>query len=77
MPCAHGESSGCGGLVPRLGGLERRNIFANDRDRGHLLDLLPELKEPYRSRTHAHARPDNHYRAIVQTPEANPSQGLQ
>jgi len=58
-------------------GLERRAIFGEDRDRTHFLDLLAELSERYRILIHAYALMDNHYHAILQTPEANLSAGMQ
>lgn len=58
-------------------GLERRDIFANDADRRHLLELFATLHERYRIRIHAYALMDNHYHAILQTPDANLSRGMQ
>jgi putative transposase len=58
-------------------GIERRDIFADARDRGHLLELYAQAHERYRFRIHAYALMDNHYHAIIQTPDANLSQGMQ
>jgi REP element-mobilizing transposase RayT len=65
-------------------GLERRAIFGaeagrpeTERDREHFLELWAEAHERYRLRIHAYALLDNHYHAIVQTPEANLSAALQ
>ena len=58
-------------------GLERRDIFADDADRRHWLELFEVLHERYRIRIHAYALMDNHYHAILQTPDANLSRGLQ
>lgn len=58
-------------------GLERREIFADDLDRRHLLELLAEMRERYRIVVHAYVLMTNHYHAIVQTPEANLSAGMQ
>ena len=58
-------------------GLERRAIFGDDRDREHLLELLADLSGRYRIRIHAYALMENHYHAILQTPEANLSRGMQ
>jgi REP element-mobilizing transposase RayT len=58
-------------------GLERRAIFAEDADRIHFLDLLAEMHERYRILIHAYAQMDNHYHAILQTPDANLSRGMQ
>ena len=52
-------------------GTERREIFSGPRDREHFLELLAELPERYRVRVHGYALMDNHYHAIMQTPEAN------
>ena len=58
-------------------GTERRQIFADDRDREHFLELLGGVRERYRFRPHAYALMGNHYHAIVQTPDANLSDGMQ
>jgi REP element-mobilizing transposase RayT len=58
-------------------GLERREIFADDRDQRHLLELLAEMRERYRIVVHAYVLMTNHYHAILQTPDANLSAGMQ
>ena len=58
-------------------GWERRAIFRDDGDRRRFLDLLGGLRETYRFRIHAYALMDNHHHLIVQTPDANLSQGMQ
>jgi len=58
-------------------GLERRAIFADNRDRAHFLELLAEMHARYQVLIHAYALMDNHYHAILQTPDANLSQGMQ
>lgn len=58
-------------------GIERREIFAVDADRIHFLDLLAALPERFRVRVHAYVLMDNHYHAVLQTPEANLSAALQ
>jgi putative transposase len=58
-------------------GTERGVIFADERDREHFLDLLAEMHIRYRIRIHAYILMDNHYHAIVQTPDANLSEGMQ
>jgi putative transposase len=58
-------------------GIERREIFADDRDRGHLLELLEALQGWYRVHRHVYALMENRYHAILQTPDANLSRGLQ
>lgn len=58
-------------------GTERRSIFVDDRDRNHFLNLLAEVHERYRFRIHAVVLMTNHYHAILQTPDANLSVGMQ
>jgi REP element-mobilizing transposase RayT len=58
-------------------GIERRAIFTERRDYEHFLSLLAELSERYRFRIHAYCLLGNHYHAIVQTPDANLSRGMQ
>ena len=58
-------------------GNERREIFGGERDREHFLELLGALSERYRLRLHAYALMENHYHAVVQTPEANLSAAMQ
>ena len=58
-------------------GWERRAIFRDDRDREHFLELLCGLHETYRFVIHAYVLMDNHHHLIVQTPDANLSQGMQ
>ncbi len=58
-------------------GLERRDIFSENADRKHFLDLLAECSERFRVRIHAYALMDNHYHAIMETPDGNLSQAMQ
>jgi putative transposase len=58
-------------------GNERRAIFGGDRDREHFVELLAVLPERFRVRVHAYALMDNHYHAVLQTPEANLSAAMQ
>ncbi len=58
-------------------GLERRAIFADERDRKHFLELLAEMHERYRVVIHAWVLMENHYHGIFQTPDANLSAGMQ
>ncbi len=58
-------------------GTQRREIFLDDRDRMHFLELLGDVYERYRFRIHAYALMTTHYHAIVQTPDANLSAGMQ
>jgi len=52
-------------------------MFVDARDRRHFLELLGEVHERYRFRIHAYALMDSHYHAIIQTPDANLSDGMQ
>ena len=58
-------------------GNERRNIFRDDSDRFHLLELFSELGPRFGSRVHAYVLMDNHYHLLVETPEANLSRAMQ
>jgi len=58
-------------------GIERRDIFVDARDRRHFLSLLEEVCVRYRFRVHAYCLLNNHYHGIIQTPDANLSQGMQ
>jgi len=58
-------------------GLDRRGLFADDRDRNHFMDLLGEVHERYRFLIHAWAQMDSHYHLLVRTPDANLSEGMQ
>ena len=52
-------------------GNERRNIFRDDRDRRHFLELLSELPGRFGTLIHSYALLDNHYHLVVETPESN------
>ncbi len=58
-------------------GLERRHIFADERDKAHFLELLGETVDRFRFRIHAYCLMENHFHALIQTPDANLSQGMQ
>ena len=58
-------------------GLERRKIFKEPYDCAVFLRLLGETVERFRFVVHAYCLMDNHYHALIQTPEANLSQGMQ
>jgi REP element-mobilizing transposase RayT len=58
-------------------GIERRNVFRDDRDRTHFLEVLEEMQERYRVTIHAYALMANHWHGVVQTPEANLSAAMQ
>lgn len=52
-------------------GLDRRGLFADDRDRDHFVELLGEVHQRYRFAIHAWVLMDTHYHALLQTPDAN------
>jgi REP element-mobilizing transposase RayT len=58
-------------------GNERKAIFRDDSDRGHLLELLSEATERFGIRVHAYVLMDNHFHLLVETPEANLSRAMQ
>ncbi len=58
-------------------GLEKRDIFLSQPDKEHFLELLEELHERFRILVHAYVLMSNHYHCILQTPDANLSQGMQ
>jgi putative transposase len=57
-------------------GNERREIFRDDRDRERFLDQLARVVEAMRWRLHAHVLMSNHFHLLVETPEANLSEGM-
>ena len=58
-------------------GIEGRTIFDTRRDHERFLELLGEVHERYRFVIHAYCLLESHYHAIIQTPDANLSQGMQ
>ena len=52
-------------------GNERREIFADDRDRKRFLEILAESKEIYGVEVHGYVVMANHFHLLVMTPEAN------
>ena len=58
-------------------GNERREIFWDDTDRFHFLELLSELGKRFGSRVHAYVLMDNHYHLLLETPEPNLSCAMQ
>ena len=58
-------------------GIDRREIFSEDRERNHFLSLLEEMSERYQVRVHAYVLMNNHYHLLIQTPQANASRALQ
>jgi REP element-mobilizing transposase RayT len=58
-------------------GLERRELFTDDRDRSHFVGLLEECVGRHGVRLHAYVLMSNHYHLLVQTPNANLSRAVQ
>ena len=58
-------------------GIERREIFTDTREHQYFLSLLGETVERYRFRVHAYCLMQSHYHAMIQTPDANLSDGMQ
>lgn len=58
-------------------GTERREIFGNERDYRHFLELLGEMQERYAVQIHAYVLMSNHYHLLIRTPEANASVAIQ
>jgi REP element-mobilizing transposase RayT len=58
-------------------GNEQRRIFADDKDRLHLVELLEEQTQRFGLLLHAYALMENHYHLLVQTPQPNLSRAMQ
>ena len=52
-------------------GNERREIFRQDRDRVHFLELLAQWPARFGANLYAYVLMDNHYHLLVETSEAN------
>lgn len=52
-------------------GIERKNIFASDRDKERFLSYLKVSHSAYNAIFHTYVLMDNHYHLIVETPRAN------
>lgn len=57
-------------------GDRRERIYEDDTDRQRFLDILGEVVSRYRWLCHAYCLMPNHYHVVVETPEANLSQGM-
>jgi REP element-mobilizing transposase RayT len=55
-------------------GNERKNIFADDRDRSMFLDKLKTSLGIYQVQVHAYVLMNNHFHMIVETPKGNLSE---
>jgi REP element-mobilizing transposase RayT len=58
-------------------GGNRQNIYRDERDRLHFLELLGEMRERHTVEVHAYALMDNHYHLLLRTPLANLSRAVQ
>jgi REP element-mobilizing transposase RayT len=58
-------------------GNERRDIFRDDTDRFHFLELLSDMPQRFGVRLHAYALMSNHFHLLIETPEANLSRSMQ
>jgi len=58
-------------------GNERRDIYRDDRDRRHFLELMEEMVAIFRVRVHAYVLMNNHYHLMVELTEANLSRTFQ
>ena len=58
-------------------GTERREIFGDERDYRHFLELLGEMRERYAVQIHAYVLMPNHYHLLIRTPAANASRAIQ
>jgi putative transposase len=57
-------------------GDRREAIFRDDQDREEWLTVLGEVCSRYNWRCHAYCEMTNHYHVVVETPDANLSQGM-
>lgn len=57
-------------------GNQRQDIFHDDHDREHFLELLGEIVARYDWQLQAYVLMPNHYHLLVQTPQANLSQAM-
>jgi putative transposase len=58
-------------------GDHRQVIFGDDRDHGHFVELLEEMRERFRVGVMAYVCMETHYHVMVRTPEANLSRAIQ
>jgi REP-associated tyrosine transposase len=58
-------------------GTDRKDIYREERDRRHWLELIPELAERFHLQIFAYVMMDNHYHLLLSAPELNLSQAMQ
>jgi REP element-mobilizing transposase RayT len=52
-------------------GNEHKDIFGDDTDHFHVLELLTQLGERFAVKVHAYVLMDNHYHLLMERPESN------
>lgn len=52
-------------------GIERKNIFLHDKDKGKFLSYLDASYRAYKALFHTYILMDNHYHLILETPQGN------
>jgi putative transposase len=57
-------------------GIDRRDIFKDDRDRKHWLGLLAEAREMFKLVVHSYVLIPNHFHLMLETREANLSRAM-
>jgi len=57
-------------------GNERREVFRDERDRQHFLELLAVLRERFGVGSIAYGAHANHYHLLLETPESNLSRKM-
>ena len=57
-------------------GIERKSIFASDKDKEKILSYFDSARLSYGALFHAYLLMDNHYHIILETPEANLSKTM-
>ena len=57
-------------------GNRRENIYLNDNNRSTFLDILSQVRDRFNWVFHSYCLMSNHYHLLVETPEANLSQGM-
>ena len=50
---------------------ERRNIYHDEDDRSHFVDLVAEMLEPFKVQLYAYVLMPNHYHLLLELPEGS------
>jgi len=58
-------------------GNERKEIFRDDQDYYHFLEILAKMVERFQLEIHAYVLMENHYHLLIRTEEANLSRAIQ